>query len=384
MGETEQPPTASDQFEHVERLQLDLRNPRAPDEQFSTQDEVLEYLLNFVDLNELIQSILGSGWLDYEPLIVLGAENVVLEGNRRLAALRILREPELRRRLKIRLDEEPGANALPSTVRIRRVGSRSEARDYIGFKHINGAFRWDALAKAKFAAEWFHEGHDIRQISRRLGDGHNTVVRLVNGWSVLNQSLAQGFDLKETTSRGFPFSHLYTGLARPNVRRYLGLPHENISDVLQRDPVPQERLDHLQQFMSWLYGQGNDTAVIRQYADLNRLDEVLGNSVARSMLESTRDLEAACGQVVDKDVKFSQSLMTSIRNAEDTLRLVPYYDGDRADLMSVGDDLRRTVSTLHAAMRSAYDQSEAGYDSAAGDDSLLAPFGGAASASGGA
>ena len=363
MGETEHSPTASDQFEPVERLQLDLKNPRAPDEQFSTQDEVLEYLLNFVDLNELIQSILGSGWLDYEPLIVLGTENVVLEGNRRLAALRILREPELRRRLRIRLDEEPSASALPSTVRIRRVRSRSEARDFIGFKHINGAFKWDALAKAKYAAEWFQEGHDIRQISRRLGDGHNTVVRLVNGWSVLNQSLAQGFDLKETTSRGFPFSHLYTGLARPNVRHYLGLPHDNISDVLQRDPVPHERLEHLRQFMSWLYGQGNDTAVIRrQNPDLNRLVEVLGNSNARSMLESTRDLEAAYDQVEDKDLKFSQSLMTSIKDAEDTLRLVPFFDG-RADLMSAGDNLRRTVSTLHAAMRRAYEQSEAGDDS---------------------
>lgn len=362
MGEIEQPPTASDQFEPVERLKLDLRNPRAPDEQFSTQDEVLEYLLNFVDLNELIQSILGSGWLDYEPLIVLGAQNVVLEGNRRLAALRILREPELRRRLKIRLDEEPGANALPSTVRIRRVRSRSEARDYIGFKHINGAFKWDALAKAKYAAEWFHEGHDIRQISRRLGDGHNTVVRLVNGWSVLNQSLSHGFDLKETTSRGFPFSHLYTGLARPNVRRFLGLPHDNISAVLDRDPVPLEKLDRLRQFMSWIYGQRSEAAVIRrQNPDLNRLVEVLGNDNARLMLESTGDLDAAYDQIEDKDLKFSQSLMTTIKDAEDTLRLVGYYDG-RADLMRAGNNLQRTASALHDAMKRSHEQAETGND----------------------
>ena len=353
---------ASDQFEPVERLKLDLRNPRAPDEQFSSQDEVLEYLLNFVDLNELIQSILGSGWLDYEPLIVLGDDNTVLEGNRRLAALRILKDSELRRRLKIGLDEEPTPNALPSTVRIRRVGSRSEARDYIGFKHINGAFKWDALAKAKYAAEWFHEGHDIKQISRRLGDGHNTVIRLVNGWSVLSQSLSQGFDLKETTKRGFAFSHLYTGLARPNVRRLLGLPYEDISAVLDRDPVPHDKLERLGQFMSWLYGQRNEAAVIRaQNPDLNHLVEVVGNSNARAMLESTRDLAAAYDQVEDKDLRFSQSLMNTIKDAEDTLRLVPFYDG-RADLMSAGDNLRRTVSTLHAAMKRAYEGAEAGDD----------------------
>lgn len=356
-------PTTTDDFEDVDRLRLDLRNPRAPDEQFSSEEEVSEYLLDFVDLNELIQSILSSGWLDYEPLIVLDHDNIVLEGNRRLAALRMLRDGQLRRRLKVNLDQEPSADALPQTVRIRRVGSRSDARDYIGFKHINGAFKWDALAKAKYAAEWFHDGYDdIKQISKRLGDRHNTVVRLVNGWSVLSQSLSQGFDLKKTNKRGFAFSHLYTGLARPNVRRFLGLQHDDISAVLDRNPIPQDRLDRLRQLMSWLYGQGKETAVIRsQNPDLNHLVEVLGNSNALAMLESTRDLDAAYDQVEDKGLKFSQTLMGTIKDAEDTLSLVGHYDGS-ADLMSAGDNLRRTVTSLHVAMKRSQERADFGDD----------------------
>ena len=362
VAEIGQPPTTTDEFEDVDRLKLDLRNPRAPDEQFTSEDEVLEYLLNFVDLHELIQSILSSGWLDYEPLIVLGHDNIVLEGNRRLAALRMLRDGELRRRLKVNLDHEPSANALPQTVRIRRVGSRSDARDYIGFKHINGAFKWDALAKAKYAAEWFHDGYDIRQISRRLGDRHNTVVRLVNGWSVLSQSLSQGFDLKKTSKRGFDFSHLYTGLARPNVRRFLGLHCDDISAVLDLNPIPQDRLNRLRQLMSWLYGQGKESAVIRaQNPDLNHLVEVLGTSNALAMLESTRDLAAASDQVEDKGLRFNQSLMSTIKDAEDTLSLVGYYDGG-ADLISAGDNLRRTVSSLHAAMKRSQARADFGDD----------------------
>ena len=78
-------------------------------------------------------------------------------------------------------------------------------------------------------------------------------------------------------------------------------------------------------------------------------------------LESTRDLDAAYDQIEDKDLKFSQSLMSAIRDAEDTLRLVPYYDG-RADLMSAGANLRRTVYTLYDAIRRAYERAEAGDD----------------------
>ena len=61
VAEIEQPPTPTDEFEDVERLKLDLRNPRAPDEQFASEDEILEYLLDFVDLDELIQSTSAQG-----------------------------------------------------------------------------------------------------------------------------------------------------------------------------------------------------------------------------------------------------------------------------------------------------------------------------------
>jgi len=354
------PPQGRDEFESPENLHLDLMNPRVPDEAFASEDEVLEYLLDHADVDELVQSILGSGWLDYEPLIVLGEGNVVLEGNRRLAALRIISDAALRERLKIGLSSQPGPASIPSHVRIRRVQSRNEARDFIGFKHINGPFKWDALAKAKYAAEWFQEGGDINQISKRLGDNHNTVTRLVNGWTVLHQSLALGFDRDNTTKRSFSFSHLYTALARPNVRRYLGLPDDDISGVLPKDPVPKEKVEELQRLMSWLYGQKNRPSVIAsQNPDLNRLVEVLGNQNAVAMLDATRDLNVAYGQVEDKALLFSRALMLAIKQAEDTLKLVGSYDG-RGDLMSAGDNLRRTVLTLHTAMKAARDRAEEG------------------------
>ena len=354
------PPEVKDEFEEPGNLHLDLMNPRVPDESFDSEDAVLEYLVDHADVNELVQSILSSGWLDYEPLIVLEDGNIVLEGNRRLAALRIISNEGLRERLKIELPTAPTAEAQPQYVRIRRVKSRSEARDFIGFKHINGPFKWDALAKAKYAAEWFREGGDISQISRRLGDNHNTVVRIVNGWIILHQSLALGFDREQTTKRSFPFSHLYTALARPNVRRYLGLPDEDISAVLSNNPVPQDKTDELLRFMSWLYGQKNQPSVIAsQNPDLNRLVDVLGNENARAMLEATRDLGVAYGQVEDKTLQFSRTLMLTIKQAEDTLRLVGNYDG-RGDLMSAGDNLRRTVLSLHGAMRASHDRAREG------------------------
>lgn len=350
----------ADRFVKPADLHLDLRNPRVTEADFDDEEAVLEYLIDYVDVDELIQSILSSGWLDYEPLIVLEGDNVVLEGNRRLAALRILSDRDLRQKLKIDLPTEPGAEALPQSIRVHPVKSRSEARDFIGFKHINGPFKWDALAKAKYAAEWVDDGADIKQISRRLGDNHNTVVRLVNGWRVLCQSYAAGFDRSETTKKSFPFSHLYTALARPNIRRYLRLPEGAKSEVFSKDPVPADETENLRRLMSWLYGQNNEPAVITsQNPDLNHLVDVLGHETARTMLEAKRDLNAAYGEVEDKTLRFGHLLMLTIAQAEDTLKLVGNYDG-RADLMSAGDNLRRTVLSLHGAMKAARERAEAG------------------------
>lgn len=123
------------------QLKLDLVNPRIPDAAFRTEDEALRYLYAQADLGELIQSIGNSGWLDFEPLIVEEVTNTVIEGNRRLAALRILANPELQQQFKVSLPNPLHARAVPDEIQVNFVESRKQARDFIGFKHVNGAFK---------------------------------------------------------------------------------------------------------------------------------------------------------------------------------------------------------------------------------------------------
>ena len=144
--------------------------------------------------------------------------------------------------------------AAPNSIPVKWVKDRTEARAFIGFKHINGPFKWDALAKARFAAEWFEAGGDIATISRTLGDNHNTVRRLVNGWYALRQASEGGFEREQRSKPRFAFSHLYIALARPSVRKFLGLTPEDLSAPPKPNPVPEKNLDKLQKLMSWLYG----------------------------------------------------------------------------------------------------------------------------------
>lgn len=172
-------------------LHMDLRNPRAGADQFTDEDAAISSLIASADLDEIVRSIQSAGWIDYEPLIVEKASNTVLEGNRRLAAIRLMSDPALRVKLDYNLPEDVGSNVAPETVRVRFVADRKEARSFIAFKHINGPAKWDAFAKARYAKEWLDEGTNLQTVANAVGDNHSTVLRLVNGLTVLEQATNQ-------------------------------------------------------------------------------------------------------------------------------------------------------------------------------------------------
>src|SRR5450759_795658 len=79
-------------------LKFYLENPRLyslarEDGHDPTQEEVEEILAQMDHVKQLVQSIKENGGL-IDPVIVQGGSNIVLEGNSRLAAYRILAKQE--------------------------------------------------------------------------------------------------------------------------------------------------------------------------------------------------------------------------------------------------------------------------------------------------
>ncbi len=333
----------------VKDLLLDLDNPRMPEQTLTTQDEAIEHLVKIGSLEELVQSIALSGWIDVEPLIVVKGTNEVIEGNRRLVALKLVADPERASALGITVPMPLHENAEPETVTCWVVDSREEARDFIGFKHINGPFRWDSYAKARFAARWLEDdGADVADVARRLGDTHKTVARLVNGYRVLKQAEDLGFVRPER----FFFSHLYTALSRPTYRQYLGLPED--TELLGVKPIDGDHVDELNLLMSFLYGDDDQRSVIKsQNPDLRRLMEVLPNRTAVGMLTANRNLDEAHALVEDKAQIFADSIYALVTAAQRTSSIIGNYQGgdDAEELEALVEGVYRTVRGVLNAMR---------------------------------
>lgn len=342
-----------DDFVAPALLQMDVRNPRAGAQEFADGDAAVGHLIATADIDEIVRSIQSAGWIDYEPLIVETGTNIVLEGNRRLAAIRLMTEPALRGKLNYTLPEA-GKQLPPAQVRVRYVANRAEARNFIAFKHINGPAKWDAFAKARYAKEWLDEGAKLATVSNAVGDNHSTVLRLVNGLTVLNQATALGFERGDITARTFNFSHLYTALSRPTVRTFLKIP-EDTGAQLPKNPVPAEAGEHLQKLMGWLFGQqklGQEHVVKSQNPDLGKLVRVLAEPRALMVLETEKSLRLAFEQVEPPSYRFEETLKATALNAERTLGLISHFDPtSQAVLMDTTEKLAGTIRVLRGEMR---------------------------------
>ena len=82
----------------VTRLMLDPLNPRLPEaDRELSQRELLAALIENDDVEGLAKSVVDKGYYPLEPLIAIDGENgnrIVIEGNRRLAALKLLISPD--------------------------------------------------------------------------------------------------------------------------------------------------------------------------------------------------------------------------------------------------------------------------------------------------
>lgn len=290
MGKTE--------YIDTSKLSFDFNNPRLVEfEEINekTDDKtIIRILWEAMDVKELVLSIAKNGFFPNDPLICAEEKGklVVIEGNRRLAAVRILLEPDNfgYEVPNINDDEKKRLNKLPV---IRET--REEAWKYIGFKHVNGPAKWGSYAKAKYIASVHNEQSiPLDDIALMIGDTHKTVRKLYRGLMVVQQAeKLTEFRREDAVKSRFPFSHLYTALGYDGFSNYLDVKAET-EDA--SDFVPKSKARELEDIFLWLYGSKKskiEPVVKSQNPDLRNLNSVLLSKEATARLKKTGNLDLA-------------------------------------------------------------------------------------------
>jgi hypothetical protein len=298
------------------------------------QDEILEILWRERAVNELVDSIATSGYWEHEELFAAKEQGrlVAIEGNRRLVAVKLLLDVDLRTKI--------GASGIPdlpaeAKEQLRKLPviecTREEVWQYIGFKHVNGPQDWESIAKAQYIARVHNEYRiSLEELARRIGDRHDTVKRLYRGLMVLNQAEQSGvFSRDDRFYSRFAYSHLYTGLGYCGVQEFLGLSSEK---GFKPNPVPRNKLDNLGELCLWLYGskkQDRKPLIRSQNPDLRNLDEVLRSGDGLAALRNGLPLETSLNVSRGDKRRLLEAMVMAEQKLKEAKGLVlTGYEGD--------------------------------------------------------
>lgn len=345
----------------VDDLHLDTRNPRLVEYGISpkeTREKIVEILWDKMAVDEVAMSIAASGFWEYEPLFVAieNGKNVVIEGNRRLAAVIILRSKALQAKLGIKdlpsiTDEQSKAlDNLP----VIRVAKRQDAWRYLGFKHVNGPAKWRSYAKAQYIAFVRDTtGESLANIAAQIGDRHRTVQKLYRALKVIEQAEKVGvYQRRFAYRRQLAFSHLTTALEYDGYAGFLGLAKESDETAA---PVAKNRLKELGEICRWLWGDNRDETkpiIESQNPNLRELEQVLRNREALATLRAENDLALAYEVSKGDDIVFEEALQAaknSLVKAQG--RVSSGYHGE-AKLLELAETVLEMADDLVSVMQS--------------------------------
>ena len=359
MTKTTARPMANAERVKTDDLLFDPRNPRlAGEDVVPDQAKLLQTLWSEFSVDEIALSIAANGFFDHEPLFAAREDGnlIVIEGNRRLAAVKLLRDARLRKQV--------GASDLPDIdAKLRHtldelpviICDRKDVWRYLGFKHVNGPQAWDADSKAEYIS-WVHHTLKVslKEIALTIGDKHQTVERLYRAKMVLEQAeRSKVYSKDDRWKKHFSFSHLYTGLGYSGVQSFLGLKDD---EGYGKEPIKKDRLPQLGELLSWMYGsksKNREPVIQTQNPDLRQLDEVLQKKEGVVALQRGLPLQVAVDIARGDERLFREAIQGAKQYLQKALgTLLTGYEGE-SDLLQSAEDIQKLAGKLVEEMKAA-------------------------------
>lgn len=284
-------------YEKLSSIFLDPYNPRlgrTKNDVEIPQSDLLEELQEWV-LDELALSFLeNGGFWTHEPLIVVEEmlyerkSLVVVEGNRRLAALLSLKkafegEP-LSRKWEQIVAEYKFPSSLFESIPVVRCDSRDDVAAYLGFRHVTGIKQWNTDEKAAYISKLVGTGLSFLEVARKIGSKSPTVRKHYVAFSTLKQ-------IEESVETFVPelaerrFAVLYMSIDTVGAQQYLNINLDSDPNAL-RLPIPKSHINNLKNFARWLFGTKELEPLIKDTRQISKFSMILESHEALKYLES--------------------------------------------------------------------------------------------------
>ncbi|MYL21646.1 hypothetical protein GLW04_17205 [Halobacillus litoralis] len=279
---------------NISNICLDPNNPRFIGKRFSgnkfkgtipearinestVQASALERMLDDeFEVAAVRNSILENGFIPLDKIVVRPIQDkegefVVVEGNRRIAAIKTLLRQVESGEVTINEDERESLENLKVFVLNESEGDNTEIDQWLlqGIRHLSGIKDWGPYQKATLINKMFEIGKNVSEISQSLGMSAIKVYRYYRVYKALEQMK----DSEEFGEYSDPslFTHFEEAIRIREVKDYLGGWSDTENKFLDDEKV--------EEFYSWIVPKEelkNDKKLPRG-KDVGYLKDILNN-----------------------------------------------------------------------------------------------------------
>ena len=275
------------------------------------------------NIRDLVESIKANGYLKVDNVLVRKIRKdayLVVEGNRRLAALKFLKDQKEKGGDIGKLDP----NIFKQGIEVVLYDYENE-KDYLvlmGLKHVSGNKKWDRYNQAKLLYELKKELKlTDGVIAAKIGIRKDQVQKEIRGY------LATEIFIKEMAGEDIPDFNPYEKIMimieltnKPKIRKWVGW-----DDTKEKF----SNKENLSRFFSWVapaseYDEDSEEytpldPILQNHKQVRLLEELINDEEALELMEEQRSLEFA----LDQNVVFTKKQFSStIKKVEKILRNV--------------------------------------------------------------
>lgn len=311
---------------NIDDLEFDKQNPRLPTTVVTEENAIIEYLATKTGIADLMISIGENGFFQGEAIVVTSAENgkyTVLEGNRRLVALKLLQNPRLASNRKSITGASEEAKNKPTDIPAFIVNSRYDALQYLGFRHISGIQRWDPLAKARYLKLLFEQASGepkerCREVAREIGSRRDAVRRNLDALAAYEAIAKRDFfGIDDLNEGSFRFGTFYTAIANPEIASFVGVRQEDGSATHPIANPKSLKKEPLKELTEWMFKKDSQGSTrLGESRNIPKLNAVIENPDALKKLRQGASLDSAYSATIDNREVFLQDITLAIDHLE--------------------------------------------------------------------
>lgn len=333
---------------HLKNLFLDPNNYRfldndsyyKVDENLITDERIQKRTRSFLEgknkenLRDLLDSFMSNGYLEVDIIQVADLGNnryLVLEGNRRVAALKILQE-YYDSGLEIGKLDHSIFKSVP--FEIHENSDKNKHLIIMGLKHISGNKKWAPINQAKLIYDYLkqYEGDDYWEEEKKLCMSLGiTKVALRTSQRAYHLILKYKQSDYGDQFKSEMFSLFVEIIKRPVIKEWLGWNDSNYSAC---------NIKNLERIFSWISNtndldENEEEAIITKTVEIKDLSNFINNEEAIEEMEKTRSITRAMLKNGNFEKEhYEKAILNLQENLESISRYKDFLEYDKIEEIS--------------------------------------------------